>query len=245
MSIHLFTDFGFAGPYIGQVSSVLSDKAPGIPVINLLCDAPFANPRASAYLLSALSDYLPFQTVVIAVVDPGVGGQRKCLCMRADSCWYLGPDNGLLAILAKRYPQSEVWEIDVDSFIAVSNSFHGRDIFAPVAAAIAIGKMPDMKAMPMSSMTGFSWEAQLPEVIYIDGYGNAMTGIREIRDQSLASALEIEGRVLLRSSTFCDVNEGGALFYRNSIGLLEISVNQGNAAHVLNLEIGQPVNIHC
>lgn len=240
MVIQLFTDFGTRGPYLGQVTSVLAESAPAVPVINLISDAPFANPRASAYLLSALSAYLPAHAVVIAVVDPGVGSERKCLCLNIGSRWYLGPDNGLLALIAKNSSQSKLWEIDVSRFAEVSNSFHGRDIFAPTAAAIANGLMPEMQQTSMASMIGFDWSSQLAEIIYIDGYGNAMTGLRADSYRDLLS-ITVGEITVQRAKTFSDVSPGSFLFFENSIGLLEIARNGGNAAQSLNLELGQAV----
>src|SRR5512140_3370099 len=98
MSIFLFTDFGAADIYVGQVKAVLQQRASTVPVIDLLHDAPAFNVQASAHLLAALSLQLPPGSVALAVVDPGVGGVRDAVALLADGNWFIGPDNGLLSV---------------------------------------------------------------------------------------------------------------------------------------------------
>src|SRR5215510_10038563 len=100
--IFLFTDFGSADIYVGQVKAVLAERAPRVPVIDLLHDAPPFNIRAGAHLLAALSTRIPRGSVTMAVVDPGVGGRREAVAVLADGRWFVGPDNGLLSVLAAR-----------------------------------------------------------------------------------------------------------------------------------------------
>ena len=241
--IYLFTDFGTGGPYLGQMTSALKQHAPDCSVINLMCDAPFANPKASGYLLSALSEYLPVSSLVVAVVDPGVGSNRKCLCLQVDDRWYLGPDNGLLTMIAKRYPQAQIMELDVEQFPNVSSSFHGRDIFAPAAGAIYTHSKLNRTELSRQNMVGMDWELDLPEIIYIDGFGNAMTGLiaGHYPDVQL---LSVQGQQISRHGTFSDTPHGTPLFYENSIGLLEIAVNLGNASKELELQVGDKVAIN-
>ena len=98
--IALFTDFGYQGPYVGQMKAVFGNSPDRISVIDLMHDAPVFNPKASAYLLAAIINYLPKETVVVAVIDPGVGSSRKALALNADGRWLVGPDNGLLEVVA-------------------------------------------------------------------------------------------------------------------------------------------------
>ena len=107
--ILLFTDFGLEGPYVGQMKAVLHREAPGVPVVDLMHDAPAFDPRAAAYLLAALAPEMPPDFIVLAVVDPGVGGARRPLTVAAGGRWYVGPDNGLLAPAARRTEQPQVW----------------------------------------------------------------------------------------------------------------------------------------
>ncbi|MGE5027496.1 MAG: S-adenosyl-l-methionine hydroxide adenosyltransferase family protein [Betaproteobacteria bacterium] len=100
--ILLFTDFGSADLYTGQVKAVLAQRAPGVPVIDLLNDAPDFNVRASAHLLAALAPQFPPGSVFLAVVDPGVGSARGAVVVEADGRWFVGPDNGLMSVVAAR-----------------------------------------------------------------------------------------------------------------------------------------------
>lgn len=239
--IGLFTDFGLAGPYLGQVRSVLLERAPGVPVLDLMADAPACNPRASAYMLAALAPEWPVSMVVIAVVDPGVGSDRLPLVAEIDGRWLVAPDNGLLELLLRRARTSRVWAITWRPE-RLSPSFHGRDLFAPVAARLARGEMPEtIGACPVEPLRP-DWPDDLAEVVYGDCYGNAMTGLRA--DGVAADAvIHLSGRVLRRARTFADIPEGCAFWYENSIGLVEISINQGAAKDVLGLKVGSPVVI--
>ena len=239
--IVLFTDFGLEGPYIGQVKAVLWRHAPAFPVIDLFADAPAGKPQPAAYLLAAYASWFAPGSVVLAVIDPGVGGERAALVVEADGRWYVGPDNGLFELVRRRAGQARLWEI-IWRPARLSASFHGRDLFAPVAARLARGEPPPGRLLPAAFGRRPDWPDDLPEIVYIDRFGNAMTGLR-------ASALAAEarlsagGRLLSRANTFSDVGEGEAFWYENANGLAEISVNAGRAAAALGLEIGSPVRI--
>lgn len=235
--IGLFTDFGLAGPYTGQVKAVLAREAPGVPVIDLFADAPAFDPRLGAYLLAA---YLgPFRPgdVVAAVVDPGVGGSRRALVVEADGLWLTGPDNGLFELILRRAGTSRCWAVTWTPE-GLSATFHGRDLFAPVAAQLALGAPPPGE--PVDPARFPDWPDDLPAIVYVDHYGNAMTGMRA--DEVPADAdLEVGRRRVARGRTFSDVPPGEALWYANSNGLAEIAVNGGRAAERLGLEPGSPV----
>src|SRR6185437_10499495 len=109
--IVLFTDFGLEGPYTGQVIAVLQREAPGVPVISLFADAPAGEPKPSSYLLAAHAAWFPAGTVLLCVVDPGVGGERRALIVAADARLYVGPDNGLFEIVSRRAAAAQCWEI--------------------------------------------------------------------------------------------------------------------------------------
>ena len=136
----LVTDFGVAGPYLGQMKAVLYRDAPGVPVVDLFSDAPTCNPRATAYLLSAYAMEFPAGSVFLGVVDPGVGTEaRRPVAVEADGRWFVGPDNGLFSLVARHAHTAHWWEITWRPQ-HLSMSFHGRDLFAPVAAMLARGE---------------------------------------------------------------------------------------------------------
>ena len=142
MAILLFTDFGADDLYVGQVEAMLDRYAPGVRVIDLLHEAPPFNVRASAHLIAALAQGLPRGHVFLGVVDPGVGSDRAAIVLRADGRWYVAPDNGLFSVVASRAASKSVWRITGHP-PGVSPSFHGRDIFAPMAAAVATDDFPN------------------------------------------------------------------------------------------------------
>jgi len=195
--IVLFTDFGLHGPYTGQVKAVLHQMAPGVPAIDLFADAPVGNPKASAYLLAVYASWFPMGTVFLCIVDPGVGGTRPAIVLEADSRWYVGPGNGLFELVQRRATKSRSWDIDFRPE-HLSASFHGRDLFAPVAAMLARGQRPPGQPRGDGADRRGDWPDDLCEIIYVDHFGNAMTGLRATtlpRNTRLALA----GRVLERS----------------------------------------------
>src|ERR1700751_6140253 len=109
--IVLFSDFGLEGPYTGQVKTVLYRTAPGIPIIDLFADAPAGKPKPAAYLLAAYGLWFPPGTVLLAIVDPGVGSQRSAVIVEANGRWYVGPDNGLFELVARRADNVRIWDI--------------------------------------------------------------------------------------------------------------------------------------
>lgn len=239
--IVLFTDFGLSGPYTGQMKAVLAQRAPGVPVIDLFADAPAFDPQLSAYLLAAYAGIFPVGSVFVAVVDPGVGTARRPLIVEADGRLFVGPDNGLFELLRRRAAEVKVWAIDWRPE-ALSASFHGRDLFAPVAAILASGGTVERSPLDPADIARPDWPDDLPRIVYIDVYGNAMTGLR-------ASALKPDailkagGHAVRPGRTFADVPVGGALWYANSNGLAEVAVNCGRADRNLGLAVGDPVEI--
>jgi S-adenosylmethionine hydrolase len=239
--IVLFTDFGLHGPYTGQVKAVLHQMAPGIPTIDLFADAPVGNPKASAYLLAVYAAWFPMGTVFLCIVDPGVGGTRPAIVLEADSRWYVGPGNGLFELVQRRATKSCSWDIDFRPE-HLSASFHGRDLFAPVAAMLTRGQRPTGQPRKDGADRRGDWPDDLCEIVYVDHFGNAMTGLRAAmlpRNTRLTAA----GRVLERLRTFSDGPPGATFWYENSNGLAEIAVNQGRADRDLGLAIGTAVEI--
>jgi S-adenosyl-L-methionine hydrolase (adenosine-forming) len=239
--IVLFTDFGLEGPYTGQVKTVLYRSAPAVPVVDLFADAPAGKPKPAAYLLAAYGVWFPPGTVLFAVVDPGVGSTRGAVIVEADDRWYVGPDNGLFELVTRRACAVRTWDI-VWRPEGMSASFHGRDLFAPVAAQLARGVLPSEP--PRSNEIGRhpDWPDDLPEIVYIDRYGNAMTGLRAALLKERAQ-LRVSGRELARARTFSDLPPGAAFWYENSNGLAEIAVNGGRADAALGLAVGSPVAV--
>lgn len=239
--IVLFTDFGLAGPYTGQMKAVLAAEAPGIPVIDLFADAPSRDPRASAYLLAAYAPWFQAGAVFLAVVDPGVGGARAPIVVSCDGRWFVGPDNGLFELVLRRAGAAQVWEIAWRPE-ALSPSFHGRDLFAPVAALIARGEAPPWEKRTIYSVRRPDWPDDLGAIVYVDHYGNAVTGMRAnvLPD---GARLRAGGHTIARARTFSDAAPGAPLWYENANGLAEIAINLGRADDALGLGVGSAVAV--
>ena len=239
--IVLFTDFGLEGPYTGQVNAVLQESAPGVPVIQLFADAPAGQPKPASYLLAAYAAWFPAGTVLLCVIDPGVGSARRGLIAEAAGRFYVGPDNGLFELVLRRAASSRCWEIGWRP-PALSASFHGRDLFAPVAGRLARGEAPAALASPVVPRGYPDWPDDLAEIVYIDHYGNALTGLR---GESLPpnARLVAGGHPVAHAETFSSVPSGAAFWYVNSNGLVEIAVNTGRADRALGLAVGSEVTI--
>src|ERR1700722_7604474 len=171
------------------MKAVLRRDAPQAEIIDLFADAPAGNPRAAAYLLAAYAAWFPPATIFLCVVDPGVGGARAPVAVHADRRWYVGPENGLFELVLRRAKSAQCFEI-VWRPSSLSASFHGRDLFAPVAAMLARGERPPLKARPAQLFP--DWPDDLAEIVYIDHYGNALTGMR-------ASAITAEASLVIPS----------------------------------------------
>ena len=237
--IVLFTDFGLRDPYVGQIKARLAEHAPAHMVVDLLHEVPDFNPHAGAHLLAAFASGFPPGSVFLAVVDPGVGTPREAVVVLAGGHWFVGPDNGLLSIVAARHTEARVWRI-IWKPEALSPTFHGRDIFAIIAAEIARGEFPDAKLTPVDKLEVEFDSGDLPRVIYIDHYGNAWVGVRSLPSDARVTAA---GALFQHSESFGFVGKGEGFWCNNSVGLLELAVNRGNAAAVFGLKVGDPVQV--
>lgn len=232
----LFTDFGTDGPYLGQVEAAILAESLQSRVVNYVADAPCGDPRRAAYLLASLATVMPVGCVVVAVVDPGVGGAREPLLLEADGRTFIGPDNGLLSRVAAQADAVAAWCIDWRPE-RLSPSFHGRDLFAPVAGFLSRGQGVTCTERAPQTLVGWDWPRELDEVIYIDHFGNAMTGLAAA-DKGRDAVLDANGIHCRFAATFSAVPHGQAFWYENSSGLVEVAVNQGRAATDLGLRIG-------
>jgi S-adenosylmethionine hydrolase len=193
-------------------------------------------------LLAAYAGWFPPATIFLCAVDPGVGGTRPAIILAADGRWYVGPGNGLFELVQRRAEEkTRSWDIEWKPD-RLSASFHGRDLFAPVAAMLARGEPPPGRLREDDADRRADWPDDLCEIVYVDHFGNAMTGVRSATIPSDAK-LVAAGRVLEHARTFSDLPVGSRFWYENSNGLVEIAVNQGRADRKLGLTIGTPVEI--
>ena len=237
--IVLFTDFGIRDPYVGQIKARLAEQAPGQIVVDLLHEVPDYNPHAGAHLLSAFVSGFQPGSVFLAVVDPGVGTPRDGVVVMAGGRWYVGPDNGLLSIVAARNTDTRLWRINWQPE-DLSPTFHGRDVFAVIAAEIARGEFPTSKLSQIDKLEVEFGAGELSRVIYIDHFGNAWVGVRNVPKDARVSAA---GKLFKYSESFGFVGKGEGFWFNNSVGLLELAVNRGNAATSFGLKVGDVVQV--
>jgi len=239
--IVLFTDFGLEGPYTGQVKAVLAREAPSVMAVDLMADAPMQRPKEAAYLLAAYASGFPEDSVFLCVVDPGVGTGRPAEAVRIDGHWFVGPGNGLFEPLLRRAKRVDAFAIVAPG--AISASFHGRDLFAPVAAKLARGLAPGTIGLTQAAPFRCpDWPDDLAAIVYVDRYGNAMTGLRAAALPA-GAALGVGGKNYRRARTFGEVPAGDAFWYENANGLAEIAVNRGRADAMPGVILGAPVAI--
>jgi hypothetical protein len=235
--IALLTDFGLDGAYVGILKGVLAGSAPGVPVIDVTHGVPPQDVRVGALLLDGAWPYFPEGTVFVAVVDPGVGTSRRPVVARAAGRLYVGPDNGLFGLL----PDPTVREITAPwGLPARSRTFHGRDLFAPVAARLATGAaFEDVGPLvhdpvPMALPEPNDGDG---EVLYVDRYGNAVTNHRAVDGGRLVFG-DIEAPVV---RTYGEGAAGAPIALTGSTGRLEVAIRDGDAARALGLVPGSRV----
>jgi S-adenosylmethionine hydrolase len=252
--ITLTTDFGLKGPFVGVMKGAILARLPGAQIVDLTHDIPVHWPIEAGFWLARSYRYFPPGTVHVAVVDPGVGTARSIIAGEHDGHVFLGPDNGLLEPVLGSLPErcyrlSENWRQQQD-WPATSNTFHGRDIYAPLAADLAAGRtrisdigppagelIPSLQDEPVAGP-----HEVRGTVIAIDNFGNLITNI----DGALLAGYRkpeilAAGRRLALARTYGDASPGDFLALINSFGVLEIARAEGNAAEALGLSRGAPV----
>jgi S-adenosylmethionine hydrolase len=255
--IGLFSDFGWDDPYVAQVKGVIFTVNPNARVIDLIHTVSTFNPAESSYLLDQSAQEFPAGTIFVAVVDPQVGTDRDpVLVETSQGKLFLGPDNGLFTDVIDHEGFGRAWKLDKPEYYRpgdLSHTFHGRDIFAPVAAHLAAGIDPDRVGTPIRSLTmlpvkepTLAGDALSVQVLHIDRFGNVILNLQS--GSEMAAKLK-EGTLVKISigkdsytgplvKTYADVEKGRLLLLYGGSGLLEISMNQGSAARQLKVDPG-------
>ncbi len=239
--ITLTTDFGTRDGYVGAMKGVLIARAPGVPLCDITHDIPRHDTAAAAFALAQAAPLFPDGTVHVAVVDPGVGGARREVVVAGDRHVFVGPDNGLLSLVAPAPRAAFAIESPAFRREEVSATFHGRDVFAPAAAALAAGARPDEAGPKVELMGGLEGGA-MGGIIHVDQFGNLITAIPGEAVPSGAS-VRVGGQSLPIVTTYSDVAEGEPLAYVGSAGTIEIAVRRGSAADLFSAGRGSPVAI--
>jgi len=257
--ITLLTDFGSADAYVGCMKGVILNICPHARVIDVSHGLPKFNIQYGAFILMQVFRYFPNGTIHVAVVDPGVGTRRRPLVIETKRYFFVGPDNGVLTLAASEDGIKRVVEITSKRYMlsGPSKTFAGREIFAPVAAHIAMG-VPLREIGPkvdrfqvLSTLKPKAAEDHVVgEVFVVDSFGNLIMNIRPSdfgRRVDPGRLLRVEIRGVARDipfvSTYGDVGRGQALALVGSSGFIEIDINQGNASRVFKVRQGTPVKI--
>jgi len=240
--ITLLTDFGLSDSYVAEVKGVLLTRAPGATLVDIAHQVPPGDVRAGQYLLSRAWRQFPKGTVHLAIVDPGVGTSRRALAAFAGEHLFVAPDNGLLSFLEK--PRFVSLAIPSNA----APTFHGRDVFAPAAAALASGRRLEDLGSPISDPTHaplptphHDGTAVMGEVLYVDRFGTLISNIPG-PDVEPGVRIRVAGTdVGALRRTFGDVERGTLVAFVGSGGAVEIAVRDGSAARLLGVGVGAEV----
>lgn len=252
--VTLLTDFGTTDGTSGVMEGVIAARAPAARVVHLTHDIPAGDRRAAAFTLLTCAPWFPRGTVHVAVVDPGVGTSRKAVALRSNGSWFVGPDNGILSWAAPRPDRAVELVNPAFHLRPVSRTFHGRDVFAPAAAALSRGvpaarlgpalRAPVRLPFPASVAAG---SAVRGEILAIDRFGNAVTNIAESAWRNRfgprpVRAVAGRGR-FPEAAAYGSVGIGAPVAVFGSAGFLELSVRDGSAAKRFGLAAGLRVTV--
>lgn len=252
--VTLLTDFGVRDPFVGVMKGVMLGVGARLTFVDLTHAIEPQRVGDAAFWLGRSFEWFPPGTVHLAVVDPGVGTERAAVVARGAGHFFVGPDNGVLEVVARACPGLEARQIDAArlGLDVRSRTFHGRDVFAPVAARVALGLLAFEEVGPVRALVA---TANVPEPVVSDGrvrgvvtvidhFGNLITNVpASALPAGAAWCVEIAGRKLEVVRTFADVAPGALAAVVGSFGELEVFARNGSAAAVLSSERGAPVDV--
>jgi S-adenosylmethionine hydrolase len=248
--IVLLTDFGHLDPYVGQMKGVLLRESPDASVIDLCHEVDAHNVMQASFLLQASHSHFPPQSIFLNVVDPGVGSGRSIVLAKRENQLFLAPDNGLLSFLIDE--QTLWWRVDTNVRTA-SSTFHGRDIFAPIAARLALGATPQSMGTPIARdmlvRRNLVWAPSEKDVLdctvlHVDRFGNCLLNLRAENFPLHGGAWILdEGRVVIKAATYADLAPGQLGLLEGSQGVMELAINQGSCALLLDLHPGRTIRL--
>lgn len=251
--IALLTDFGLSDPYVGQVKAVLATAAPAVPVLDLCHRVAAHNVAQAAFFLAASLPWLPPGSVVMAVVDPGVGTDRRVIALDVAGCRIVAPDNGILTLVLSGADGFRAFDL-TPTTPPVSLTFHGRDVFAPLAARLAMGEAPqalgrEVPPETLQRLSGLSptrrGSVVTARVLAVDHFGNVVTSC-DIASYAKAAArrpglLAPRPMPLVPATTYAAIPEDAVGILAGSQGYLELAVREEAAARLLGLAQGDTV----
>ena len=256
--ITLLTDFGSADYFVGAMKGVILSINPGATIVDITHEIPPQDIETGAFNLLSCYRQFPAGTIHVAVVDPGVGSDRRAIVIECADQLFVGPDNGLFSWICEREKNWTATQITNHKFFRkpVSNTFHGRDIFAPVAAALSAGHQPHEFGPPITDLAKLpSLETATPNentvdgrIIHVDRFGNCVTNFT--RETLASRGAAMSWRIILNDheidsfrSFFADSSFDEVFAIVGSAGFIELCVRNGSAAELLNIQRGQRVQL--
>jgi len=255
--ITLLSDFGLQDSYVAEMKAVILSIDRNAILVDITHEIPKYSIRSGAFALASAAPYFPKGSIHLAVVDPSVGSRRKPIVVETRKSLYVGPDNGLLMLAANTEGISRVFEITQKKFLRdmLSSTFHGRDIFSPIAAHLSkgvsakkVGRVLKTYCQPPFVSAHIRHNGINCEVLHVDSFGNIVTNIRP-KDLSQAgisvrSRVQFENRKFSFLKTYSDVPKGSLVGLVGSHGFFEIAANQENAARLLRLNVGSRLRLN-
>jgi S-adenosylmethionine hydrolase len=255
--ITLLTDFGTKEHYVASMKGVILNINPRCLLIDITHQISPHDVREGAFILANAYSFFPKGTIHLCVVDPGVGGARKPLLLVTQNYCFLGPDNGLFTMITQKESVKQIIALDKKKYhlSRVSTTFHGRDIFAPVAAHLSLGIKPNAFGHKTDSLEWLRIEEPLikegkllGEILHVDTFGNLVSNIEERRLLRFIRGRPFvirAGRRTIRGlkKGYWEGEKGEPIALFGSGGFLEISVKEGSAQKVLKMKRGDPIEI--
>jgi len=254
-AITLTTDFGTQDWFVGTMKGVLLQLAPKALVVDLTHEIPPGNIRAGAFAMAASYSFFPQHTIHVAVVDPGVGSKRPAIAVKTSRFLFVGPDNGVLSWALARENEVVVHRIENSKYFLneVSATFHGRDVFAPVAAHLSRDVLLSKLGPRVRDYVRVDWpqtrataQGLQGEVLYIDRFGNAITNISASDLKSIHDPVSVclgRKRACGLGQFYQEVEVGRPIAVMGSSGFLELAVNGGSAASLLHLHLSTKITV--
>jgi S-adenosylmethionine hydrolase len=258
--VTLLTDFGIDDYFVGAMKGVILSRFAQAVLVDITHNIPPHDICAAAFTLFAAHRNFPPGTIHVAVVDPGVGSDRRPVIVETEDHLFVGPDNGLFSPVLSLHPRAKVRHVTNSAYFLpnVSATFHGRDIFAPVAAALAQGTAPEFMGPTIQNpvlLQPNAWDpkadfAPVGSVIHIDRFGNCVTSFAWERVQKFSGGrsihlrlkdFEITKRLPYYENATLEPDQPFVIV--GSSGFLEISIWSGSAARVLKVGVGEPVHL--
>lgn len=254
--ITLTTDFGLRDYYVSAMKAVMLGIAPEARLIDVSHDIPSQDIMAGSWVLKNSAMLFPSKTVHVVVIDPGVGTERHPIALQIEDQYFVGPDNGIFSLLTPDNDYTAV-RLTRQQYLreSPSNTFHGRDIFAPAAAHLSRGVPLEELGEPLDELVSYRWMQPIADrdgvqgtIIHIDKFGNLITNIPDALVRAVVEGKKVKiyvGNVILNdiSDTFGTVAEGEPVAYIGSAGMLEVGINKGNAEEMLGVQKGTQISI--